>query len=34
MKTIVARPWLLWPLLVVALLMPRSADGQVAKRHL
>ena len=31
MKTIVACPWLLCPLLVVALLMPRSADGQVAK---
>jgi len=31
MKTIVACPWLLCPVLVVALLMPRSADGQVAK---
>jgi quercetin dioxygenase-like cupin family protein len=31
MKTMVACPWLLCPLLAVALLMSRSADGQVAK---
>jgi len=34
MKTIVACPWLLCPLLAVALLVPRSADGQVAKETL